>query len=85
MKLSENSQLGYEYVALKEGKTAEDLITERAELQGLSYFEDKKRGEMQDLIAKVAKNPLAYKASIEAIAAVEAQKEAAANKELKEV
>lgn len=76
VKLSENALAGFEYVAMKEGKTALVLVNERAELQGLAYFEDKKRGDVQDLFVKVEKNPEAYRASIVAIATVEEQKEA---------
>ena len=71
----------YEYIALKEGKTAEALIEEKAESQGLAYFEDKKRGEIQDLFKKVEKNPAAFKSAIEAIAVVEEKKEEDALKE----
>ena len=76
LKLSTEAQAGYDYVAAKEGKTAATLIAERAETQGLWFFEDKRRGEFQDLLHKIEKNPDAYKASISAIAAVEDQKEA---------
>jgi hypothetical protein len=85
IKLSANAQLGFDYIASKEGKTVEAIVSESIERQGLAFFEDKKRGEIQDLIAKVQKYPTACKASIEAIAAVEAQKEAAAMKEAEEL
>ena len=85
IKLSTNAQLGFDYIASKEGKTVEAIVSESIERQGLAFFEDKKRGEIQDLIAKVQKYPTACKASIEAIAAVEAQKEAAAMKEAEEL
>lgn len=85
IKLSANAQLGFNYIASKEGKTVEAIVSESIERQGLAFFEDKKRGEIQDLIAKVQKYPTACKASIEAIAAVEAQKEADALKEVEEV
>ena len=85
IKLSANAQLGFNYIASKEGKTVEAIVSESIERQGLAFFEDKKRGEIQDLIAKVQKYPTACKASIEAIAAVEAQKEADALKEAEEL
>ena len=85
IKLSANAQLGFDYIASKEGKTVEAIVSESIERQGLAFFEDKKRGEIQDLIAKVQKYPTACKASIEAIAAVEAQKEADALKEAEEL
>ena len=85
IKLSANAQLGFDYIALKEGKTVVAIVSESIERQGLAFFEDKKRGEIQDLIAKVQKYPTACKASIEAIAAVEAQKEADALKEAEEL
>ena len=85
IKLSANAQLGFNYIASKEGKTVEAIVSEGIERQGLAFFEDKKRGEIQDLIAKVQKYPTACKASIEAIAAVEAQKEADALKEAEEL
>ena len=53
IKLSTNAQLGFDYIALKEGKTVEAIVSESIERQGLAFFEDKKRGEIQDLIAKV--------------------------------
>ena len=85
IKLSANAQLGFDYIASKEGKTVEAIVSESIERQGLAFFEDKERGENEILVKAVMKNPSAYKASIEAIAAVEAQKEAAAMKEAEEL
>ena len=85
IKLSANAQLGFDYIASKEGKTVEAIVSESIERQGLAFFEDKERGENEILVKAVMKNPSAYKASIKAIAAVEAQKEADALKEAEEL
>ena len=37
IKLSANAQLGFDYIALKEGKTVEAIVTESIERQGLAF------------------------------------------------
>ena len=85
IKLSANAQIGFDYIASKEGKTVEAIVTESIERQGLAFFEDKERGENELLVKAVMRNPSAYKAAIEAIKTVEDAKEAAALKEAEEV
>jgi hypothetical protein len=82
--ISTEAQAGFDYIAVKEGVTAADLITKFVEEKGLGFAQDKARGELEAIIAAVVKNPAAYKASIEAIKVVEDAKEAEAALEPKE-
>jgi hypothetical protein len=83
--ISTEAQVGYDYIAAKEGITASELITKTVEERGLGFAQDKVRGETEALLRAVEKNPTAYKKSIEAIKVVEDAKEAQAIAEAKEV
>ena len=76
IKLSANAQIGFDYIASKEGKTVEAIVSESIERQGLAFFEDKERGENELLVKAVMRNPSAYKAAISAIKVVEDKREA---------
>ena len=73
--ITTEAQDGFDFIAGLEKTTANALIAKTVEDRGLSYLQDKKRIALTDLLSKVEKNPTAYKASIEAIAIIEAEKE----------
>ena len=74
--LSKEAIAGFVYVAGVDGITTEARVSKFVEDKGLEYYQHMKKMEVANLLQKVEKNPLAYKASIEAIAVVEEQKEA---------
>jgi uncharacterized protein (DUF342 family) len=79
--LSENAQTGFDYIAAKEEKTVEALVSEIMERQGQAFYEDKGREETQVLLKKVESNPSAFKDSIETIHAELERIKAEAEKE----
>jgi hypothetical protein len=68
--LSAEALEGYEYEAANTGVAVEDMIQKRISDQGMSFLAEKKRTSVKRLLTKVEKNPEAYRANIEATAAV---------------
>lgn len=65
--ITETEQAGYDFQSALTGEAVQDMIQRQVSERGVAYTFDAKRAKVQDLVAKIEKEPEDYVASIDQI------------------